>query len=312
MYIPADIFNRRNGFDRISNQRSGNLLVVSDANRLCDFILCIFGRSCREPFLLLPFQVSILGFITPGVSSTNLFFNVLAIPSGVYRLWREKRMLWPLVALITAGTLPGLVIGVIIRVKYLPDPANFKLFAGLVLLYLGIKLLLDVLKKQSVTIKTNSKSAFDISNAKFSLKQVSFSFENSNYAIPTVAIFTISILIGVVGGIYGVGGGAFLVPILVTIYGLPIYTIAGAALASTFLASLLGVILYTGIAPLFASTDLSASPDWLLGLMLGVGGMLGIYIGSRTQRFMPVRIIKIILMICILIASSKYILNFII
>ena len=280
---------------------------------LTAFVISFFASlgGLSGAFLLLPFQVSILGYTVPGVSSTNLLFNIIAIPSGVYRLWRERRMLWPLMLLITAGTLPGLFIGVIIRVKYLPDPANFKMFAGLVLLYLGIRLLLDVLKNKDSQKSNSGKTAFTITEAQFSLKRITYKFENSEYSIPTVAIFFISTLIGVVGGIYGVGGGAFLVPILVTIYGLPIYTIAGAALASTFMASLCGVILYVGIAPLFASTSLSASPDWLLGLMLGVGGTLGIYIGSRTQRYMPVRIIKIILMICILIASSKYILNFI-
>ncbi len=33
--------------------------------------------------LLLPFQVSILGFATPAVSATNHLFNIVAIPSGV-------------------------------------------------------------------------------------------------------------------------------------------------------------------------------------------------------------------------------------
>jgi uncharacterized protein len=36
-------------------------------------------------FLLLPFQVSVLHFVTPSVSATNFVFNIVAIPSGVYR-----------------------------------------------------------------------------------------------------------------------------------------------------------------------------------------------------------------------------------
>jgi hypothetical protein len=33
-------------------------------------------------FLLLPFQMSFLGFTSPAVSSTNFVFNIVAIPSG--------------------------------------------------------------------------------------------------------------------------------------------------------------------------------------------------------------------------------------
>jgi uncharacterized membrane protein YfcA len=35
-------------------------------------------------FLLLPYQVSALGFTSPGVSSTNLLYNIVAIPGGIY------------------------------------------------------------------------------------------------------------------------------------------------------------------------------------------------------------------------------------
>jgi uncharacterized membrane protein YfcA len=99
-------------------------------------------------FMLLPFQVSILGYTAPSVSGTNQVFNIVAIPSGVYRYIREKRMLWPLTWAVIIGTLPGVFIGAWVRVKYLPDPKNFKLFAGLVLFYIGFRLLTDVIKNQ--------------------------------------------------------------------------------------------------------------------------------------------------------------------
>ncbi len=98
-------------------------------------------------FLLLPFQVSVLGYTAPSVSATNHVFNVVAIPSGVYRYIREGRMLWPLTGAVVVGTLPGVFIGAWIRVAYLPDPKNFKFFVGLVLLYIGGRLLMDMLRR---------------------------------------------------------------------------------------------------------------------------------------------------------------------
>ena len=53
-------------------------------------------------FLLLPFQVSYLGYTGPGVTPTNLIFNIVAIPSGVWRYLREGRMLWPLAGIVVA------------------------------------------------------------------------------------------------------------------------------------------------------------------------------------------------------------------
>ena len=93
-------------------------------------------------FLLLPFQVSVLHFTSPAVSATNFVYNIVAIPSGVYRYMKEGRMAWPLAWIVIIGTLPGVLIGYYLRVLYLPDPRAFKLFVGLVLLYIGGRLAL--------------------------------------------------------------------------------------------------------------------------------------------------------------------------
>ena len=100
-------------------------------------------------FLLLPFQMSVLGYTSPSVSATNQLYNIVAIPSGVYRYWREGRMVWPLVWAVVAGTLPGVLIGAVIRVTGLRDPRHFKLFAAAVLLYIGGKMVRDMLKQQA-------------------------------------------------------------------------------------------------------------------------------------------------------------------
>lgn len=95
-------------------------------------------------FLLLPFQMSVLHFVTPSVSATNFVFNIVAIPSGVYRYLKEGRMAWPVTWVVIVGTLPGVFIGYYLRVLYLPDPKAFKFFVGLVLLYIGVRLLYEM------------------------------------------------------------------------------------------------------------------------------------------------------------------------
>jgi len=115
---------------------------------LAAFVVSFFTSmgGVSGAFLLLPFQVSVLGYTAPSVSGTNQFFNIVAIPSGVYRYIREGRMLWPLTGAVIIGTLPGVFIGAWIRIKYLPNPKNFKLFVGIVLCYIGFRLFMDVIK----------------------------------------------------------------------------------------------------------------------------------------------------------------------
>jgi hypothetical protein len=74
------------------------------------------------------------------------------------------------------------------------------------------------------------------------------------------------------------------------VFGLPVYTVAGAALMGTFITSFAGVGFYMLIAPWYP--DQAVSPDWLLGLLFGLGGMGGMYLGARAQKFVPAKLIK--------------------
>jgi hypothetical protein len=111
----------------------------------------------------------------------------------------------------------------------------------------------------------------------------------------------------VIGGTYGIGGGAIIAPFCVAVFHLPVYTVAGAALLGTFLTSVLGVIFYSVIP---AKSGMVTSPDWLLGFLFGAGGFFGIYLGARFQKFVPQKAIKLMLGIIIILLALRYISQF--
>ena len=260
-------------------------------------------------FLLLPFQMSVLGYTNPSVSSTNQFYNVVAIPSGVYRYIKEKRMVWTLTIAVAAGTLPGVLIGAYVRVVWLPDPRQFKLFAAAVLMYIGVRLIRDLLKKTAAkpAAPDGRKSAaqpFEVNVLEFSLQRISYAFQGETHTCPTVGIFTLSFIVGIIGGTYGIGGGAIIAPFFVAWFRLPVHTISGATLMGTFLTSVAGVFFYMMIAPFFP--EQSVAPDWKLGLLFGVGGMAGMYCGARCQKFVSAAAIKWLLGVVIIGTALKY------
>jgi len=280
-------------------------------------------------FLLLPFQMSVLNFTSPSVSATNFVFNIVAIPSGVYRYLKEGRMAWPLTWVVIVGTLPGVFIGYYLRVLYLPDPRAFKLFVGCVLLYIGIRLIYELTGKASAG-KAKMKALEDkfrertkqlreeqksrvasglppeavVKTISVSLKKVEYEFWGERFSFSTVGMFVLALLVGVIGGTYGIGGGAIIAPFCVAVFHLPVYTVAGAALLGTFLTSVLGVIFYS-IIP--AKAGMVTSPDWLLGFLFGAGGFVGIYLGARFQKFVPQKAIKLMLGTVIILLAVRYI-----
>jgi len=95
-------------------------------------------------------------------------------------------MAWPLAWVIVAGTVPGIIIGYYIRIKILPDPKSFKFFVGIVLLYIGIRLFLDVFKKK----KTAQAKKFDQKLTKeATVRTISFSLRKNRIRILGREIF---------------------------------------------------------------------------------------------------------------------------
>ncbi len=284
-------------------------------------------------FLLLPFQVSILNFTSPSVSPTNLVFNIVAIPSGVYRFIREGRMNWPVTWVVILGTLPGIFVGALIRVNWMLDPKNFKLFVGCVLLYIGLRLLYEqtprakrkkgkilefearvqerlkkVLAESGHTTGRGLPAAARVKTVNWSLRRVSYEFLGETFTFNAPALFILALVVGLIGGTYGIGGGAIIAPFLAAIFELPIYTIAGAALLGTFLTSVAGVGFYSVMAPFYP--NIGVAPDWALGALFGLGGFCGMYIGARLQKFFSGKVIRIGLGIVISGLALRYILGF--
>lgn len=69
----------------------------------------------------------------------------------------------------------------------------------------------------------------------FNMKHLGYLFYDETLDVSFCGIITISFIVGIVGGIYGFGGGAIIAPFFVTFFRLPVYTVAGAALMGTFL-----------------------------------------------------------------------------
>jgi uncharacterized membrane protein YfcA len=297
---------------------------------LVAFVISFFTSmgGVSGAFLLLPFQMSFLGYTTPSVSATNQLFNIVAIPSGVYRYWKEGRMVWPLTWVVVAGTLPGVFIGAFVRISYLPNPKYFKLFAAAVLLYIGLKMARDLIKKNSANAnKTNSENQFQemvrrqrskvasqeladetfsaVKVTHFNLKRLGYTFYDESFDVSFWGIFALSCIVGIVGGIYGIGGGSIIAPFFVTFFGLPVYTVAGAALMGTFVTSIAGVAFYQIIAPFYP--NVAVAPDWFLGILFGIGGMAGMYLGARCQKFVPSKTIKWMLATIIIFTATKYV-----
>ncbi len=225
--------------------------------------------------LLLPFQVSVLGTPSPSVTPTNLLYNVVASPGAIWRYQRQGQTGGTLTWLLLAGTLPGVIIGSIIRVYLLPGQAVFDYVVAAVMIPLGGFLAL-----------TRATPADAVGRAQ----------------LPPAVVGLIAAAAGCVGGIYGIGGGSILAPILIA-DGRPPSQVAPAALSSTFATSLAGVVTFSILS---IHQHGSIAPNWPTGIALGVGGLAGGYVGARLHARMPETIIRPLLALVVVAIGIRY------
>lgn len=275
---------------------------------LVSFLISFFTSMAgvSGAFLLLPFQMSVLGFTTPSVSSTNLLYNVAGTPGGIYRYMKEGRMTWPVALIIVAGIIPGMLIGYYLRVKYLPDPRTFELFVGIVLMYVAIRLLRDVWTGKAIKVEDTHKGTNRVENISIGLKRTRFDFKGVTFSFITMGLLMLSFAVGIIGGVYGIGGGAIIAPFCITFFKMPAHAIAGAVLLGTFTSSTAGVMIYS----LMPVRGVVAPPDWTLGILFGLGGLLGMYAGAQLQKSVSEKWIKLMLGAVAFIVASRYILRF--
>jgi uncharacterized protein len=229
--------------------------------------------------LLLPFQVSVLGTPSPAVTPTNLLYNVLATPGAIYRYWRQGQTGGRLTRLLVAGSLPGVVVGSIIRVELLPGARVFDLVVGAVLTPLGVWIALSRPDPRARAAQPG-------------------------HGIAPAVLVLLSAAVGCAGGIYGIGGGSILAPILIG-SGRPPSEVAPAALASTFVTSIAGVITFTILS---IHQHAHVAPDWLTGIALGIGGLAGAYTGARIQSRLPDLLIRRAMGVLVLAIGIRYLL----
>ena len=227
--------------------------------------------------LLLPFQVSVLGTPSPAVTPTNLLYNVVATPGALFRYWRQGQTGGLLAVVLVAGTLPGVIAGSVIRVELLPGAQVFDFVVAAVLLPLGAWL--------GATKPAPAGRPGGVGRE-----------------IPRPVLVVLAAVVGCVGGIYGIGGGSILAPVLIG-SGRPPSEVAPAALASTFVTSVAGVVTFTILS---VHEHGSVAPDWPTGIALGVGGLAGAYLGARVQSRLPDLVIRRVVGVLVVLVGARY------
>jgi uncharacterized membrane protein YfcA len=101
----------------------------------------------------------------------------------------------------------------------------------------------------------------------------------------TLKLATIGTLAGVFSGLFGVGGGTVIVPLLIFWFGFGERLATGTSLAAIVLIGLLGTVAQGGI---YGNVRL------LTGLLLSIPAVIGVLAGTAIQQRIPQRAVSLL------------------
>lgn len=209
------------------------------------------------------------------VIATSLFVVFLNSLSGAAAFVRQKRVMFRAGIPFALATLPGALLGSYFTGYF--NGSSFSLFFGSMMAMLGVWTYLNSRSKKAVASAVN----FDSATAPFNL---------------WLGVI-LSLGVGFLSSMLGIGGGIVQVPMMIFLLGFPPQV---AAATSTFI---LAICAAAGVAGHIALDHIV----WIPALAVGIGAMAGAQLGAKIASKSRPRIIVVVLSVAMMLVSLKFI-----
>ncbi len=205
--------------------------------------------------------------ITPQVAvGTSLLVIVFTGLSSTLAYVKLKTVDYRSGFIFFIGSGPGGVVGAILNKSL--NASAFLVYFGLFMIFISLILML----RGKIKPMKYKQGKFGIEK----IYQEKDGTEHSYGYNPILAIL-VSFIVGLTGGLFGVGGGALMVPAMLLLFSFPPHIAVATSMLMIFLSSLTSSIAHISLNNI----------DWVLALLLipgaWIGGKLGAYINSKLQ-----------------------------
>ena len=221
----------------------------------------------------------ILAGISPQVAvGTSIIILIVTGLSSTIAYIKQKKVDYRSGLIFFIGSGPGAIFGVWLNKDI--NTASFLIYFGLFIIFVSFLLMIRKhIPPLKLSLNGVRRSYIDDSGE---IKEYGFQ--------PILAIF-ISFVVGIVSGLFGVGGGSLMVPAMIILFGFPAHQAVATSMFLIFLSAIVGSISHISL----------GNVNWLyvLALIPGAwyGGKLGAFINQRLNNDTVVNILRIFLII---------------
>jgi uncharacterized membrane protein YfcA len=258
------------------------------------YVMALVGQAGGS--ISLPYAVSVLGFDTIHVTPT-VQLETLIGPVGAQLSYRRAGQ-WnrDFALVLCGGAVVGGAIGPFVRLYWLADPSRFKSVVGAAMVWTAIQLLSLRRPQRQSGSQARTATGGDAVNERATLdssvttlaknaQYLQLGFRDRTWQLWRPGLLLLGCGVGVIASMLGLGGGFLLVPLLATVYRLPIQMIVAGSIPFTISLSAASLFSYNVSLPLVTGQHVSA--EWAWGLFTSSTAILGSWCGARSQRYLP-------------------------
>ncbi|WP_138418751.1 sulfite exporter TauE/SafE family protein [Aquibacillus sediminis] len=267
------------------------LLIVGFVGGTVGSIAGLGGGIVIVPSLLfLETSLGVISNMGPQIIVGTSYLVLIATGlSSTIAYMKQKKVDFNSGFIFFIGSGPGAIVGALINRFFETDQ-----FAGVFgLLMIGISLLMFFTKsiKPIGIIKTGKLHTYTDENG--------MSWE---YKYSTILAIIICFFIGILSGLFGIGGGSLLVPIMLLLFGFPTAVAIPTSMFIVFLSGITGSVTHVSL----------GNVHWLYALALIPGAWFGARFGAYLNRKLNEKVVVTIFRLILIIIGFRMVINAII
>ncbi|MBU0437111.1 hypothetical protein CW746_01300 [Staphylococcus succinus] len=240
------------------------LIIIGGLSAIIGSLVGIGGGIIIVPTLVyLGVDNDLLQGITPqiaiGTSSVILIVTGLSSTLGYLK---TKQVDVKNGSIFLFGLLPGSLIGSILS-RYL-TLESFNLYFGIFLIFVAILLM--------IRNKIKPLKVFD--KPKYQRTYVDGNGTTYHYSVPPVIAFIATLFIGILTGLFGIGGGALMTPLMLIVFRFPPHVAVGTSMMMIFFSSVMSSVGHIALGHV----------AWIYSIVLIIASYFGAKIGVKVNH----------------------------
>ncbi|WP_164668217.1 sulfite exporter TauE/SafE family protein [Virgibacillus doumboii] len=258
--------------------------LIAVAAAFVGSLIGLGGGVVLIPSLIFMFQFSdefawALPQMIVGISLVTMVFTAF---SSTISYVKKGRVDYKTGLLFLTGSIPGGILGSWLN-QYL-NTENFSLYFGILIIVISLLFFIKR-KPRDKQLSATDYRTFEVDG------------ETYHYKVTFLPAFIISLIVGTMSGLFGLGGGSIMVPAMILMFGLPVHI---ATATSMFMILFISII--------SASTHIALGHvPWEYALLFIPGAWIGGKLGAKTNQNTSGNILEWVLRIILIIVGIRLI-----